>query len=187
VHIEMAVHEPHPPVVGEQPDDSPAVDGHGDRVPQGRIIEVELGSVGCCVEVAEALDEDVEVTAVDVDGVVLGGEDVGALEHDLHDGAVLELVDLGARHRLPKRATHVLRRVVELHQRVGREVGEDARRGVVCGVVVRLEDGESGRGHEGDVVDARREPRVVGPVAVLATAAVEEPQADGEEEVLVHA
>jgi hypothetical protein len=86
VHIEMAVHEPHPRVVRDEPDDSPAVDGHGDRVPRGRIVEVELGSVGCCVEVAEALGEDVEVVAVDVDGVVLGGEDVGALEHELHDG-----------------------------------------------------------------------------------------------------
>jgi hypothetical protein len=46
---------------------------------------------------------------------------------------------------------------------------------------------ESGRQHEGDVVDARREPRVVGPAAVLATATVEGPHADGEEEVLVHA
>jgi hypothetical protein len=115
VHIEMAVHEPHPLVVGgDEPDDSPAVDGHGDRVPHGRIVEVERGSVGCCVEVAEALGEDVVVVAVDVDGVVLGGEDVGALEHD---GAVLEL-----RHRLPERAAHVLRRVVEPHRRVGREV-----------------------------------------------------------------
>jgi hypothetical protein len=187
VHVEMAVHQPHPRVVRHEPYHRPPVHRHAHRVPHRRILHVELGRVGAGIEVAQPLGEDVEVVAVEVDGVVLAGEDVGALEHHLHGGAVLELVHLGARHRLPQRAAHVLRRVVELHRRARREVGGEHAAG--CAVVVRLEDGGGGGEHEGDVVDARREPRPVGPAALLrrGVGAVEEADADGEEEALVHA
>jgi len=127
---------------------------------------------------------------MEVDGVVLGGEHVGALEHQLHGGAVLEPVHLGARHGLPQRAAHVLRRVVERHRRVGREVGGEhagGRRRCAAAGVVRLQDGGGGREHEGDVVHVRREPRVVRPAAGLPARAVEEADADGEEEALVDA
>ncbi|KAF7064791.1 hypothetical protein CFC21_071032 [Triticum aestivum] len=181
----MAVHQPHPGVVGDEPDDSPPIHRDAHRVPHWWVVQVELCGVGSGIEVAEALSEDEEVVAMGVDRVVLPGEDVGALEHDLHHGAVLELVHLGAWHGLPERAAHILRCVVELHRRVGGEVGGKDAGGGGIALIVCLEDGDGGGEHEGGVVDARREPCVVGAAAVLSAGAVEEADADGEEKVLV--
>ncbi|CAL4946772.1 unnamed protein product [Urochloa decumbens] len=179
----MAMHEPHPGVVGDELDDRPAVHRHGDGVPLGRVGVVELLDVLLGVEVAEPFGEDEEVVAVDVDGVVLWRDDAGVLQHELHDGAEPERVQLGRRHRLPQRLADVLGRVVELHRRVRREVGgEHAGDLVVVRVQERVLLGE----HEGDVVHAGREAGVVvGTRAELPRLAVEQAEPDGEEEVLV--
>lgn len=119
----MAMHEPHTWVVGDELDDCPAVDRHGHGVPLRRVDVVELLDVLLGVEVAETLREDEEIVAMDVDGVVLRRDDAGVLQDDLHHGTEPERVQLGPGDRLPQCLADVLRRVVELHRRVGREVG----------------------------------------------------------------
>jgi hypothetical protein len=179
----MAVHEPHTWVVGDELDDRPPVDGHRHGVPLRRVDVVELVDVLLGVEVAKALGEDEEIVAMDVDGVVLGRDDAGVLQDELHHGAEPERVQLGRGDRLPQGLADVLRRVVELHRRVRREVGGEDAGGLE---VVRVEEGVGPREDEGDVVHAGREAgAVVGPGAELARLAVEQAEADGEEEVLV--
>jgi hypothetical protein len=183
VRVDVAVHEPHPGVVGHEAHDGPAADGHSDGVAAGRVHQVEPGGVAARVVVAEPRGQHVEVVAVDVHGVLLGGEDARVLEHDLHHGAVPDAVQAGALDGLPKRARDVLRGEVEEHGRERREVvGEHA--GDV--VVVRLQQGDGVGELERHVVHARAEPGVVGALAERAGAAVEEPEPHGGEHLVGH-
>lgn len=86
------MHEPHPWVVGTEPDDRPAVHRHSHRVPLRWVFEVELLGVLLRVEVAKSLGKDIEVIAVEVDGVVLWRDDARVLQDNLHHGVIPKLV-----------------------------------------------------------------------------------------------